>query len=519
MAAAHIVQPLPQLERADEFAALVIKLGVLLVGLGLLFQRPVTHILHAECRGNHQCLVERAAFLCLQQDAAHARVQRQAGQRLACACQLLVVIDRAQLIEQLVAIADRLGARCFQKREMLHLAQMQRLHAQDHAGQRRAQDFRIGKRLATGKILLVIQADADAVGNPAATAGTLVGCRLADRLHQQLLDLVAIAVALDARGTGIDHVADAWHRQRGFCHVGGQHDAAALVVVEHAVLLGLAQARKQRQHLGVAQHRAVAQVLAQMIGSFTDLALAGQEHQDVAAVLRAAPELVHGIGNRRIQIGIARLFKRTIADFHRKQPARYHQHRCRSVRRGKVLRKAVGINRGRGDNQFQVGPARQDFLQVAEQKVDVQAALVRLVNDQRVVGLEQRIALRFGQQNAVRHQLDRSALLQPVGKTHLVAHHLAQRRLQFFGDALGHAAGGNPAWLRVADQARPLARLGVAGTAPERQRDLGQLRGLAGAGFATNNDHLVALQRRHDLVATAGNRQRFRKLDTQGGFI
>ena len=492
---------------------------MLLIGLGLLLQRTIAHVLHAERRGNHQRLVQRAALLRLQQDAAHARVQWQPCQRLANTRQLLVVIDRTQLIEQLVAVADRLGARRFQERKVLHITQMQRLHAQDHAGQRRAQDFRIGKRLAAGEILLVVQADADAVGDTAATAGTLVCCSLADRLHQQLFHLVAIAVALDARGTGIDHVTDARHRQRGFRHVGGQHDPAALVIVEHAVLLGLAQARKQRQHLSVAQYRAVAQVLAQMVGGLTDLAFAGQEHQNVSSILRRAPKLIHGIGNRRIQVGIARFLERAVAHFHRKQPARYHQHRCRALGRGKVLRKAVGIDRGRGDDHLQIRPARQDLLQIAQQEVDIQAALMCLVDDQRVVGLEQRIALRLGQQDAVRHQLDRSALLQPVGKTHLVAHHLAQRRLQLLGNALGHAAGGNPARLRVADQARPLARLGVAGTASQRQCNLGQLRGLAGTGFATDDDDLVALHRRHDLVAAAGNRQRFRELDTQGGFI
>jgi hypothetical protein len=38
------------------------------------------------------------------------------------------------------------------------------------------------------------------------------------------------------------------------------------------------------------------------------------------------------------------------------------------------------------------------ICEIAQQKVDVQAALVRLVDDQRVVGLEQRIGLGLGQQ-------------------------------------------------------------------------------------------------------------------------
>jgi hypothetical protein len=52
----------------------------------------------------------------------------------------------------------------------------------------------------------------------------------------------------------------------------------------------------------------------------------------------------------------------------------------------KCFGKAVGVDGGRGDDHLQVGPARQDLAQVAQQEVDVQAALVRLVDDERVVG-------------------------------------------------------------------------------------------------------------------------------------
>jgi hypothetical protein len=45
--------------------------------------------------------------------------------------------------------------------------------------------------------------------HPTAAAGALVGRRLRYRLDLQLLDLVAVAVALDARRAGIHHIADA----------------------------------------------------------------------------------------------------------------------------------------------------------------------------------------------------------------------------------------------------------------------------------------------------------------------
>ena len=53
---------------------------------------------------------------------------------------------------------------------------------------------------------------------------------------------------------------------------------------------------------------------------------------------------------------------------------------------GEMLGKAVSVDGGRGDDDLQVGAARQDLLQVAQQEVDVQAALVCLVNDEGVIG-------------------------------------------------------------------------------------------------------------------------------------
>ncbi len=103
------------------------------------------------------------------------------------------------------------------------------------------------------------------------------------------------------------------------------------------------------------------------------------------------------------------LLERPPALLDREHAARDLDHRRRALRAGEVLRKAIGVDRGRGDDHLQIGPARQDLAQVAEQEVDVQAALVRLVDDQRVVGAQQRVALRLGEQDAVGHQLDAGA--------------------------------------------------------------------------------------------------------------
>ena len=75
--------------------------------------------------------------------------------------------------------------------------------------------------------------------------------------------------------------------------------------LEDALLLGLAQPCEQRQHFCLAQGRLVAQVLAQVVGGLADLAFAGQEHQNVAAVVWVAPQLVNALGDRIVEAVVA----------------------------------------------------------------------------------------------------------------------------------------------------------------------------------------------------------------------
>ena len=229
-----------------------------LVGLSLHVHGAVAHVLHAERRGNDQHLVQRLAAARFQDHAAYTRVQRQARQLDAQRRELVVVVDCAELVEQLVAIGNGAPGRPLDEGKVFHHAQAQRLHSQNHAGQRGSQDFRVGKPVAAVKIFLLVEANTHAVGHPAASPGALVGRALADGLHQQLLHLAAKAVTLDARRARVDHIANAGHCERGLRHVGRQHHAPAGVAVKNAVLLGWAQSRKQRQHLAAAHHRLVA---------------------------------------------------------------------------------------------------------------------------------------------------------------------------------------------------------------------------------------------------------------------
>ena len=160
-----------------------------------------------------------------------------------------VGLERAELVQQGDAVADRPRVGRIEERERGHVAEAERGHLQDDRGQVRAQDLRLGELRPGGEVVLAVQADADAGGDAPAATGTLVGRRLRDRLDRQSLHLQPVAVAGDPRRAGVDDVAHAGHGERGLGDVGGQHDPAAGVRLEDAVLLGRRQAGVQRQHL------------------------------------------------------------------------------------------------------------------------------------------------------------------------------------------------------------------------------------------------------------------------------
>ena len=86
---------------------------------------------------------------------------------------------------------------------------------------------------------------------------------------------------------------------------------------EHLILLLLAQAGEQRQHLDTGRV-----VLAQLLGGVADLALARQEDEDVAAACRGkcagpAPQFVHCVADRVAEVMVTAFHERPPADLDR----------------------------------------------------------------------------------------------------------------------------------------------------------------------------------------------------------
>ena len=162
---------------------------------------------------------------------------------------------------------------------------------------------------------------------------------------------------------------------------------------------------------------------------------------------------------------------------------------------------ALGVDGRGGDDDLQIRALRQDALEVTEDKVDVQAAFVGLVDDEGRVAAQQLVVLNFGEQNTVGHELDSAVLANLGGEAHLVADGFADFLAELFGDAFGHGACGEAARLGVADEAL--------GAQAQVEAHFGNLGGFTGAGFTRDDDDLVLANRVHDVVAAFADGQLF----------
>ena len=188
----------------------------------------------------------------------------------------------------------------------------------------------------------------------------------------------------------------------------------------------------------------------------------GEEDEDVAARAGVAlgPQLLDGLADTRhhvalLRVGAVGVDERAVADLDGEGASRDLDDRRGLTRRrvGEVLGEALRVDRRRGDDDLEVGPAWQQLLEVAEDEVDVEAALVRLVDDDRVVAAQVAVALHLGEQDAVGHHLDERVAAALVGEPDLVADGGAELDGQLLGEPLGDGAGRDAARLGVADDA------------------------------------------------------------------
>ena len=242
----------------------------------------------------------------------------------------------------------------------------------------------------------------------------------------------------------------------------------------------------------------------------------GQEHEDVAGALggQLADRLDDRLGlvpdeRLALLVLLGELDQRAVADVDGVGPAGDLDDRRRLAAAVREVRgEPLGVDRRGGDDHLEVRALRQQPAEVAEDEVDVERPLVRLVDDDRVVLPQLPVALQLGEQDAVGHQLQPRRLRGPVGEADLVADQLPQLGVELGGDPLGDRPRGDPAGLGVPDQALL--------PAPQLEADLRQLGGLPGAGLARDDDDLVVADGGGDVVTPLADRQLGRVDDREG---
>src|SRR5258708_39953586 len=100
-----------------------------------------------------------------------------------------------------------------------------------------------------------------------------------------------------------------------------------------------------------------------------------------------------------------------------------------------MLREHLSVNGSGSDDQFQVVPSREQSFQMPKQKIDVEAALMRLIDDNRVVVRQVGLSLHFRKQDAIGHELDVGLRAGPVVKSDLATDFAAPGYIQFLRDA------------------------------------------------------------------------------------
>ena len=347
------LDPVPELDPPHKITALISEWLLCLVGRLSGLSRAFTRVLHRQGTGHNEDLAQGSGRTTGEKHPRDSRIQWQARQGAAGFGQAALVVERPKLKQQRLTIHDRSPRRSVQEGKRFDrvnpVCKTQRHHSQNDASERGAKNFGIGEGWTPLELVGLIEAHANTIGDPATATRALIGRRSRDALDLQLLNLAAIAIAFDTRLPRIDHIANPRDRDRGFCHVGGQHNSPPMAPVgtKDFHLVASCQPRIKRQHFHRLALRWRAGWMPAKVGlDLADFALTGQEHQHVARTL--APDFVNRLTNRFRQFDrllIRHDLRRTPPDLDRKQPPRNLNHGSRSAWRTEMRRKSLRVDR------------------------------------------------------------------------------------------------------------------------------------------------------------------------------
>ena len=148
---------------------------------------------------------------------------------------------------------------------------------------------------------------------------------------------------------------------------------------------------------------------------------------------------------------------------------------------------------------------RHDPGEETQEDVGVDAAFVRLVDDDHAVLAEEQIRLNLPKQDTVRHELDARLVPDALIVTHLVPDVAAQGNVQLRGDARGGGRHRHAPRLRHGHRAGVRRAVGVA--VPGFVQKLRHLRRLAAPGLAADDHDGIRVDGVHDIVLRTENRK------------
>lgn len=312
-------------------------------------------------------------------------------------------------------------------------------------------------------------------------------------------------VAGYAGEAGVDDEADAGDGEGGFGDVGGEDEFSLGGGLEDALLVGVGEAAEAGDDF-----EAAAEAVLEEVHGFADVFFGGEEGEDVAGGAELVLYPLGGFGDA-FEVGVVagvfeELVEGGVDDVDGVDAAGDFDD-------GGVVEgggEFVGVDGGGGDDDLEIGSAGAELVEVAEEEVDVEGALVGFVDDDGVVVAHEGVGVDLGEEHAVGHEFDAGLFGGLVGEADLGSDFLAELDAELFGDAFGYGEGGDAAGLGAGDL---FAGAGVAGV----EQHLGDLCGLAGAGFAGEDDGLVRLDCGYNLVAPLGDGEFRRVVDLGEG--
>src|SRR5262249_50412596 len=161
---------IPQLQPAQKIGVRIEPLRVREVRFLLPIGRAIAWILNFQRGSDDQHFRQTMLAAGLDDHSADARINRQSGELAPDRRERFVFIDRAQLKQRLVAVADRLRTRWIEKRKFVDRTEVERQQLQNDSSEVRTLNFRRGKPLAGQIVVLAVQSDANAgCDSPAAS--------------------------------------------------------------------------------------------------------------------------------------------------------------------------------------------------------------------------------------------------------------------------------------------------------------------------------------------------------------